>query len=298
MALTDQPYYPKYVDDYLTDEKLLMCDSSSEGVYNRILCHMHKSDSYGKLIISDFEKAKFKQKLSKTEAKPELKIINVDTTIFLMYVEKVKSLIGREYDTVYNALFDLIGNGVLRITDGVLWQKRMFEDGQKSISKANNGKKGGEKRKQNLSNTEAKIKQNPVNGVVIEDVNEIEVKDEIVVEPKEIDHEKIISIFNSVCKNLPTVQKLTKSRKSAINARITDYNLSTLGDVFQKVATSNFLNGENDRNWTADFDWIMNPNNFIKILEGKYNSKQRNKNWEFNAEEVYQSEAAKNFKFQ
>ena len=31
-----------------------------------------------------------------------------------------------------------------------------------------------------------------------------------------------------------------------------------------------FLKGYNDRNWSADFDWMMQPKNISKILNHKY----------------------------
>ena len=43
--------------------------------------------------------------------------------------------------------------------------------------------------------------------------------------------------------------------------------------LFDKVAASDFLNGVNDRNWTACFDWVMKPGNMVKILEGNYDNK-------------------------
>jgi hypothetical protein len=45
--------------------------------------------------------------------------------------------------------------------------------------------------------------------------------------------------------------------------------------VIENVKYSDFLKGNNNRNWTADIDWILKPNNFIKVLEGNYN---KNKN--------------------
>jgi len=34
---------------------------------------------------------------------------------------------------------------------------------------------------------------------------------------------------------------------------------------------SAFLNGNNQRGWTVDFDWIVkSEDNFTKVLEGKY----------------------------
>lgn len=104
--------------------------------------------------------------------------------------------------------------------------------------------------------------------------NEIDNKND---NKNEFDPQKIVDIFNSLNHNLPKVQKLTKQRKAAINSRIKEYGLKEIGDVFNSVVESRFLNGENDRGWTADFDWIMKPTNFIKILEGKYNNGKSNK---------------------
>jgi len=36
---------------------------------------------------------------------------------------------------------------------------------------------------------------------------------------------------------------------------------------------SQFLKGKNQRNWTADFNWLMNSENMAKVLEGKYADK-------------------------
>ena len=38
-----------------------------------------------------------------------------------------------------------------------------------------------------------------------------------------------------------------------------------------------FLIGDNDRNWKADFDFIVRPEKAVSILEGKYNNKRRDK---------------------
>lgn len=92
-------------------------------------------------------------------------------------------------------------------------------------------------------------------------------------ENKKIDFEQIKTIFNSVCSNLPQVQKLSKARETAIRNRIKENSLESVGIVFQKTSESKFLNGENKNGWKADFDWVLNPNNFLKILEGNYDNK-------------------------
>ena len=56
MALRNQPYLPLYVQDFLTDEKLRECSAQTVGVYIMIMCLMHKSQEYGKISLSKFDK--------------------------------------------------------------------------------------------------------------------------------------------------------------------------------------------------------------------------------------------------
>ena len=56
MALRDQPYLPLYVQDFLTDEKLIECSASATGVYIRVMCIMHKSDPYGMILLKQKDK--------------------------------------------------------------------------------------------------------------------------------------------------------------------------------------------------------------------------------------------------
>ncbi len=84
---------------------------------------------------------------------------------------------------------------------------------------------------------------------------------------------KIKDKYNSTCKELASVKIITDKRKKVINARISDYGLDTVLEVIDIVSKSSFLcNSNNTNNWKASFDWIMNPNNFVKILEGNYDN--------------------------
>lgn len=92
-----------------------------------------------------------------------------------------------------------------------------------------------------------------------------------------IPYQQIVDIFNKTVKKLPQVKMLTDKRKSAIKS------IWNLGDdyktlyfyeqFFQKINNTEFLFGENNKNWKASFDWIFNKNNFVKILEGNYERK-------------------------
>lgn len=81
----------------------------------------------------------------------------------------------------------------------------------------------------------------------------------------------IVVEFHNSLENLPKYRKLTDSRKSSISARITEYGIDEVKNALLKANNSKFLN-EHEK-W-YDFDWIYNPSNFVKIIEGKYDNKQ------------------------
>lgn len=76
--------------------------------------------------------------------------------------------------------------------------------------------------------------------------------------------------YNELCPSLPKVTKLTETRKKTLSARLKSFSEEQLLTAFKKAEASYFLKGNNDRNWKADFDWILSENNLVKILEGRY----------------------------
>lgn len=87
-----------------------------------------------------------------------------------------------------------------------------------------------------------------------------------------ISYQQIVDKYNKICKSLPKVMKLSDTRRKAINARLDKFSLEEIISVFEKAEQSIFLKGANNRNWKADFDWIMSDRNMAKILEGKYDN--------------------------
>jgi len=88
-----------------------------------------------------------------------------------------------------------------------------------------------------------------------------------------IPYEKIVGTYNSHCQSLTKVVKLTDARKKSMRARWNEnqaYQCAQFWiDFFTQVNQSSFLTGK-DTKWKADFDWLMKPNNFTKVLEGGY----------------------------
>ncbi|HBA53180.1 MAG TPA: hypothetical protein DCZ04_01635 [Syntrophorhabdus aromaticivorans] len=91
-------------------------------------------------------------------------------------------------------------------------------------------------------------------------------------------HEKIIALFHETCPMLPRVRVWTNKRRGHLQARWReDSERQELGwwkDFFAYVARSNFLTGQvqtgDRRPFVADLPWIIEPEHFVKILEGKY----------------------------
>lgn len=98
--------------------------------------------------------------------------------------------------------------------------------------------------------------------------------------PKEkIDYQALLEYYNATFKGkLPGIKAMTDTRKKAVKARVAQYGKDAVMQVFSNVLDSPFLLGDNDRNWTADFDWIFKPSNFTKILEKRYNGKRTDNN--------------------
>lgn len=91
---------------------------------------------------------------------------------------------------------------------------------------------------------------------------------------KSIDYLAIVNAYKETCVSLPTVRNLSEARKKAIRARLNSgYTQDDFITLFQKAQQSDFLKGKNDRNWNADFDWLIKDANMAKVLEGKYDNK-------------------------
>lgn len=238
MALRDQPYLPLYVQDFLTDEKLIECSASATGVYIRIMCIMHKSEPYGVILL--------KQKDKQT-----------DNQIQNFALKLLRSL-PYDLNTILTALNELIAEGVLQLCSDELRQKRMVKDFAISEKRKDAGSKGGKITQFAKAKDKAKDKANT------EDVNE-----------NGIDYDNVIELYHTLCPKMSKVQVLNKSRKGYINARISEFGIEKVTQVLRIAGESDFLNGINDRAWKADFEWVMRPENFIKVMEGKYSKQEQ-----------------------
>ena len=88
---------------------------------------------------------------------------------------------------------------------------------------------------------------------------------------------RIKDIYNQNCSNLPQVQKLTTKREKAVDNFLKEFTEEQFIEICKIANSTDFLIGNNDNGWKADFDFLMRIDKATNILEGKYsNNKGRN----------------------
>lgn len=122
---------------------------------------------------------------------------------------------------------------------------------------------------------------NPPEEVVESDVVVLDQEEELVKAKRDITpYNKILNEYNAICTSLPRAEKLSDKRKKAIKRVYTEYGFDQIITGFMKAQASDFLKG-NAKDWQANFDWLMNVNNMLKVLEGNYDNKGRSSEEEY-----------------
>lgn len=199
MALRDQPYLPLYIKDIMTDEKLNECCASTHGVYIKgIMCLMHKSQEYGKLLL----KQKYKQ----------------SQDISLNFANMLAKHLPYDVTTIQAAIKELLAENVCKIEGDYLVQQRMVDDNKLSQIRAAAGKKGGESGNFATPNGQA----NTVNAIV--NTSEVVNTDEKYLIPE------MLSVFKKHLPKYPgMIDKDFKPLKSIGDFLIIQLNLN--GDI-------------------------------------------------------------------
>jgi len=144
MALRDQPYLPLYIQDFMTDEKLSECSAMATGVFIRIMCLMHKSETYGAILLKQKDKQNTEQ--------------------ILNFARKLARHLPFPESEIFDGLSELLENDVMQIDGDVLSQKRMVHDFKVSQGRSKSGSKGGKSTQFALAklkaNAKAKVEAN------------------------------------------------------------------------------------------------------------------------------------------
>jgi hypothetical protein len=253
MALRNQPYIPLYVQDVLTDEKLVECSALAHGIYFRLLCIMHKSEPYGTILL--------KQKDKQTES------------TCLNFATKLAKQMPFQIEEIKSGLNELISEGVLNLEGDSIYQKRMIRDNEISLKRSEAGKIGGVKTQFALANIKANIQANS------EDEYENEIDIETKINKKEQKFKSEVYEFkqypDAMLKEF--ISYWTEPNKSKTKMR---YELQTTWDLARRLATWS----RNDKNFNKDtkqvpaqktyksknFDeFLKDPPDFIKNLTDK-----------------------------
>lgn len=123
--------------------------------------------------------------------------------------------------------------------------------------------------KQTLSNGLASIEENSIEENRVEE-NSIEEGSR-----EEEKADAFVTTYTTYCTKLPQIRTLTDKRRRAISTFKKTYKLDDWEEICRKANNSDFLTGNNDRHWRADFDFLINVNNAVKVLEDKYYSRKK-----------------------
>ncbi|MFL7796622.1 hypothetical protein OIM93_06875 [Clostridium chauvoei] len=90
-----------------------------------------------------------------------------------------------------------------------------------------------------------------------------------------VPYNEIIKLFNDICKSLPKVRARSKVRDKKIKSMFRELGIENIQELFNRVEGSSFLSGKTGKWENCNFDWIVKQSNYIKVLEGTYDDKDK-----------------------
>ena len=253
----------KITTDVFDDEKILLIESLPDAysiivVWFKLLCLAGKQNNSGVFMMGQ-----------------------------IAYTDKMLATIFRmKESTVTMALQTFEQFGMVEIIDGVItipnWGKHQnLEQIQARKEYQREYQKEYRKKQKALAMTDSKhlhkhLHEQNVNSLEgdKEREEEREREKEKEGEREVIDYQHIVDRFNALCPSFPSVKSLSDARKKAIKARLNTYSIDDFEEIFKKAEASDFLKGGNDRNWTANFDWLIKDANMAKVLDGNYDNER------------------------
>ncbi len=151
MALTDQPYLPLYVDDWMNNNKLKVCSPQAHGVMITVMCIMHKEKEYGKILL----RQRFQQKSRQIEN----------------FAEQVAKQSSFDVLEILPCLEELVSEEVLLIEGEYLICPRMIKDATLSLIRSKAGRNGAESTNNKKGFAAANDTANAENGIGINNNN-------------------------------------------------------------------------------------------------------------------------------
>lgn len=256
----------KITTDIFDDEKILLIESLPEAdsiivIWFKLLCLAGKQNNSGVFTMGDR----------------------------IAYTDKMLATIFRRKETtVQMALKTFEEFGMVELVDGVItipnWGKHQSLEQIAARKEYQKEYQREYRAKQKLiaSKEEKTFRKHLHKHLCEQNINTIE-EDIEKEEEKDIEEEykknistnpqEIADLFNSICLSLPSVKILSNKRKTTIKNRLRAYPVDEFKTLFEKAEASEFLKGNNTNGWNATFDWLLNENNMLKVLEGNYDNK-------------------------
>lgn len=248
----------KIVTDIFDDEKMLLIETLPEAdsiivIWFKLLCLAGKQNNSGVFTLNGK----------------------------IPYTDKMLATIFRRKETIVQlALQTFEKFGMIEIINNTItipnWSKHQNFD---KIEKKNEYMKQYMKEYRNKQklltegNQECKV-NSKVNSKVNVSLLDKKREDKKREDKNRIDYNNIVEIYNQYCYNLPQISKLTEKRKIAIRKFLKEFTTDDFRNICDLANNNEFLTGKNDRNWKADFDFILKTDKATAILENKYSKKK------------------------
>lgn len=83
-------------------------------------------------------------------------------------------------------------------------------------------------------------------------------------------YNSVKDLFNDLCPSFSPVRSLSALRKAKLEKLLETFTMEDFSEAFKNAENSDYLKGSNERGWKADFDWLIEEENFVKVLENRY----------------------------
>lgn len=182
---------------------------------------------------------------------------------------RVAAILGEAISTIEELFaafgeLGMIGDGAVRS-----WKKRQF---QSDDSKERVAKHRAKKRQETGDVTVGNGDVTPPDTET--DTYKGSSNDDSSAEPTEkpLTADEIVDAWNQrmVPQGFPAVKRLTEARRKHLKARLRENTIDEWQQAMGALERSEFCRGNGPNGWIANFDFLLQPKSFTKLLEGAY----------------------------
>lgn len=221
--------------------------------------------------------------------------------VYLDYAKAVNKLSDDEAGKLFKALLEYADSGQDPQLEGSLYavfaimQNQLDRDTEKYVQKCERLRQNGSKGGRPVRDKEPNGNQEKPNGypekpkkpdtdtdTVTDTVTDSNIGSKASKPPTStsFDFQAVQELYNCYCPSLPRCAKLTEKRKKSIRSCIKEkFTMEDFEAAFKKAEASSFLTGNKPgSSFRACFDWLTNPSNLAKVLEGNYDDMEKKSN--------------------